>query len=89
MATKIYVLTLEGEPLYAVTDLQKIKDKCQEWFDDNYDTFSVRNDYNYWLEDKTYPSTDDGEDAAWCDYVEEQFNNGTWSDYAWYECYLK
>jgi hypothetical protein len=90
MATKIYVLTLESEPLYAVTDLQKIKDDCQKWFDDHYDNFGVQQDYYYWLEDKTwYPNTDDGEDAAWCDYIEEQFESGSWGDYAWYECSLK
>lgn len=90
MATRIYVLTLEGEPMYAVTDLQKIKDDCQKWFDDHYDDFDIRQDYYRWLEDRTwYPNTDDGEEAAWCDYVEEQFNNGIWGDYAWYECFLK
>lgn len=89
MSTKIYVLTLEGEPVCAVTDLQKIKDDCQEWFDDHYDDFWVRHDFDYWVEGRLYPNTDDGEEAAWNDYVEEQFENGTWGGYAWYECYLK
>lgn len=89
MATKIYVLTLEGEPMYAVTDLQKIKDDCQRWFDDRYDDFEIRRDFDQWAEDKCYPCVDGGEDIAWCDYVEEQFETGTWGDYAWYECYLK
>lgn len=89
MSTKIYVLTLEGEPVYAVTDLQKIKDDCQKWFDDHYDDFWVRHDFDYWVEGMIYPNTDDGEEAAWNDYVEKQFENGTWGDYAWYECYLK
>ena len=85
MATKIYVLTLEGEPMYAVTDLQKIKNDCQKWFDDHYDDVVIRRDFDWWVEGRNYPNTD----AAWRDYVEEQFENGTWGDYAWYECYLK
>lgn len=89
MATKIYIFTLEGEPLYATTDLQKIKDDCQKWFDDHYDSFVVRCDFDWWVEDKNYPSTDDGEDAAWHDFVEQKFENGEWGDYAWYECFLK
>lgn len=88
MSTKIYVLTLEGEPVYAVTDLQKIKDDCQGWFDDRYDNFEIRRDFDRWVEGRNYPNTDDGEDAAWCDYVEEHFDNGTWGDYAWYEVTL-
>lgn len=89
MATKIYVLTLEGEPMYAVTDPQEIKDDCQKWFDNHYDAFEIRRAFDRWVEGKNYPCTDDGEDAAWCDFVEEQFENGTWGNYAWYECFLK
>ena len=57
--------------------------------DDHYDTFEIRRDFDQWTEDKYYPCTDDGEDIAWCDYVEEQFESGTWGNYAWYECFLK
>lgn len=89
MGIKIYVLTRRGEPVYATTDLQKIKDDCQKWFDDNYDNFWVHQYFDWWVEGRNYPNTDDGEDAAWRDYVEAQFENGTWEHYAWYECYLK
>lgn len=86
---RIFVITLEDEPLYAVTDLQKVKDACQQWFDDHYDAFEIRRDFDRWVEDKHYPCTDDGEDAAWRDYVEEQFETGTWGNYTWYPCFLK
>jgi len=90
MATKIYILTLEGEPQYATTDITKIQNECHKWYDDHYDDFDIQQDYSRWLEDRIeYPNTDDGEEKAWNDYVEEQFENGTWGDYAWYECYLK
>ena len=89
MSTKIYILTLEGEPQYATTRLSDIEKECHDWFDRRYNNWSIQRDYSYWLEDRNYPNTDDGEERAWNDYVEEQFENGTWGDYAWYECYLK
>lgn len=90
MAQKCYVLSLEGEPRYVTSDLTVIEKECKDWFDKNYDNWSIQQDYRYWLEDRTwYPNTDEGEEQAWKDYVAEQFNTGTWGDYAWYECYLK
>lgn len=90
MATKIYILMLEGEPMYATTNIHAIEKECNEWFDKHYDDWSIAKDYQYWLEDRTwYPNTDEGEERAWRDYVSEQFNEGTWGNYAWYECYLK
>ena len=89
MAQKMYVVTCEGEPRYVTVNLFKVERECHEWYDKHYDDFSIQRDYQYWLEDRKYPNTDDGEERAWNDYVEEQFNDGTWGDYAWYECYLK
>ncbi len=90
MTQKIYILSLEGEPRYATTDLTVIEKECRDWFNNHYDNWSIQRDYQYWLEDRTeYPETDDGEEQAWNDYVSEQFETGTWGDYAWYECYLK
>lgn len=89
MAQKMYVVTCEGEPRYVTPNLFKVKRECQEWYDNHYDNFSIQRDYQYWLEDRKYPDTDDGEERAWNDYVEEQFNDGTWGDYAWYEVLLK
>lgn len=88
MATKIYILTLEGEPQYATTNLSLIEKECHDWFDLRYNSWPIYRDYSSWLEDRNYPNTDDGEEHAWNDYVNEQFENGTWGDYAWYESYL-
>lgn len=89
MAQKVYVVALEGEPLYATFNLFKVERECHEWYDKHYDNFSIQRDYERWLEDRTYPNTDDGEERAWNEYVEEQFDNGRWGDYTWYECSLK
>lgn len=89
MKTKIYILTLEGEPQYATTNLDKIRNECRDWFNDNSTSYSVLRDFNHWVEDSDYPNTEEGEEEAWDDYIEEQFDNGTWSDYAWYECFLE
>lgn len=89
MAQKVYVVALEGEPLYATFNLFKVERDCHEWYDKHYDNFSIQRDYERWLEDRTYPNTDDGEERAWNEYVEEQFDNGRWGDYTWYECCLK
>ena len=88
--TKIYILTLEGEPQYATTNISVIEQECNDWFDNHYDNWSIQRDFQYWLEDRTwYVNTEEAYEHAWRDYVTEQFENGTWGDYAWYESYLK
>ena len=90
MGKKCYVLMLEGEPRYVTTNLEDIKKECQSWFDQRYDNFVIQHEYSRWLEGRDwYPNTDEGEEEAWNDYVEEHFNDGTWGDYEWWECYLK
>jgi len=89
MATKIYIITLEGEPQVAYTDFNKVKDEIFKWLDELRNGWYVRQDFNYWVEDRPYPNTEEGEEQAWEDYKNEVVNNGTWGDYAWYECYLK
>lgn len=86
---KIYILMLEGEPQYSTTNLSLIEKECHNYFDRRYNDWPIQRDYQYWLEDRGYPNTDEGEERAWNDYVNEQFENGSWGDYAWYESYLK
>ena len=89
MSQRIYVITLEGEPQVAYTDFDKVEDECFKWLDERrYDWF-VERDFNSWVEDRDYPNTEEGEEQAWEDYKTEVVNNGTWGDYAWYECFLK
>ena len=89
MKQKVYVVTLEGEPQYITKDLSKIEKQFNDWYDAHYDDFGISRDYYYWLEDRKYPNTDDGEEQAWRDYVSAQFDNGVWGDYAWWELYLE
>jgi len=84
----VYVLTLEGEPQYVTRNLEKIRKECEKWFNDHRENYFVQRDFSYWLEDRDYPNTDEGYDAAWAEYIDEQFENGTWGDYAWYETSL-
>ena len=84
----VYVLTLDGEPQYVTHNLEKIQKECEKWFNDNRDNWLLQHDFNLWVEDREYPNTDEGYDAAWADYAKEQFNDGTWGDYAWYEVSL-
>lgn len=84
----VYVLTLEGEPQYVTRNLEKIRKECEKWFYYHDGNYSVQRDFSYWLEDRDYPTTDEGHDAAWAEYIDEQFENGTWGDYAWYETSL-
>ena len=87
--TKIYILTLEGEPQYATTDLNVIYQECVNWFNEHLTSYGITRDFDYWVEDRDYPNTEEGEEQAWKDYIESEFENGTWGDYAWYESYLK
>lgn len=84
MSKKIYVLSLEGEPLHAYTTIEPILQACRDWFDDHREDYEVYKDFNWWLEDCDYKD----EDEAWEGYVQEHFDNGTWGDYAWYEVIL-
>lgn len=89
MATKIYIITLEGEPQVAYTDFNKVKDEIFKWLEELRNGWYVRKEFNYWVEDRPYLNTEEGEEQAWEDYKNEVVENGTWGDYAWYECYLK
>lgn len=90
MATKIYILSYEGEPRFATTSLDDIEKECREWFDRNRNQYRIQKDFAYWVEDRNeYENTEEGEERAWNDFVEEQFGYGTWGDYAWYECFLR
>lgn len=91
MKNTVYILTLDGEPQYVTKNLGTIREECEEWFNDRRDSWFVQHDFSLWFEDReyNYPNTDEGYDAAWADYIEEQFNDGTWGDYAWYESFLK
>ena len=80
----VYVLTLEGEPLHAYTSNEPILQACRDWFEEHYTNYEVYRDFNWWIEDRPY--TD--EEEAWNDYAQEQFENGAWGDYAWYEVTL-
>jgi len=90
MSKKMYVLTLDGEPQYVTADISIIENECYDWINRLGDGWNIQKDYQYWLEDRDeYPNTEEGKERAWNDYIKEQFENGTWGDYAWYECYLK
>jgi hypothetical protein len=84
----VYVLTLDGEPQYVTRNLDKIQEECEKWFNDNRDNYLLQHDFYLWVEGREYPNTNEGYDAAWADYAKEQFNDGTWGDYAWYETSL-
>lgn len=84
MSNMIYVMTLEGEPIHAYTDIKPIRQACHDWFDEHREDYKIYKDFNWWLEDCDY----NDEDEAWEGYVEEQFDGGTWGDYAWYEVTL-
>lgn len=87
---RVYVYLLEGEPLHVYSSLEPIRKKCYEWFDDHRSSFAIEQDFQYWCEDKLYrdPYGEFDYDKAWEGYTEEEFNNGTWGDYAWYDCFL-
>lgn len=83
---KIYVLTEEGEPMHAYSSLKPIEEECEKWFDDHDTDFEVEKDFNWWVEGRKYK--DGEEEKAWHDFIQDQFDSGTWSIYAWYEVML-
>lgn len=85
----IYIITLEGEPQVAYEDIEKVRQACFDWLENHCNDYSTYKDFNYWVEDRGYPNTEEGEEQAWEDYKESIFEEGTWGDYAWHECYLK
>ena len=88
----VYVITLEGEPQVVYKDIDKVRQECYEWMDKHYNDYYISKSYYYWLEDRDYPIgsfTNDIDEPAWEDYKESVFEEGTWGDYAWHECYLK
>jgi hypothetical protein len=88
MSKTVYVITLEGEPQWVYSNIESVRRECHNYLDCHKTTYSVDRDFNDWVEDRNYPNTEEGEELAWEDYKDEQFENGTWGDYAWYECYL-
>lgn len=85
MSKTVYVITLEGEPQQVYSNIENVRKECHEYLDDHQTSYSVERDFNDWVEDRDYPNTEEGEELAWEDYKDEQFENGTWGDYAWYE----
>ena len=90
MATRIYIFTYAGEPRFATTNLEEIKKECDEWFNSPRRGRYVQKEFSYWVEGRDeYEDTEEGKERAWNDFLNEQFESGTWGDYAWYECYLR
>lgn len=78
----MFVLTLEGEPIHVYTNLESLKIICRDWFDEHCNDCEINHKYNMWVEDRNWYKD---EEQAWDDFVEEQFDDGAWGDYAWYE----
>ena len=88
MSKKVYVLTLEGEPIHVYTEENSLFEQCKQWFTENKTSFDVESSFNYWVEGRGYKNTEEGYEQAWNDFIEWNFNDGTWGDYAWYESIL-
>lgn len=88
----VYVFLLEGEPLHVYTSLQPIKEECFKYFDKHQTDYFIEEDFRWWrnVEEHNYqdPYGEFDIDRAWDEYVNERFSDGTWGDYAWYECTL-
>lgn len=85
MSKTVYVITLEGEPQQVYSNIENVRKECYQYLDEHKTSYSVEKDFSYWVEDSDYPNTEEGEEMAWDDYKDEQFESGTWGDYAWYE----
>ena len=88
MSKKVYVLTLEGEPIHVYTKEDSLFEQCKQWFNTNRTSFDVEWDFSHWAEDRGYENTDEDYEKAWDDFVEWSFNDGTWGDYTWFESIL-
>ena len=86
MSQRIYVLTEEGEPIHAFTDLQKIRFYCEDYLSRDKNEQQWFQEY---IDDEEIPFTTEKErEEAWQTYVNDIFENGTWGDYAQYESWL-
>ena len=79
----MFVLTLDGEPIHAYSKIELLKKECRDWFDTHSTDFEVNHKFNMWVEDRNWYGDD--EEQAWDEFVEEQFENGSWGGYDWYE----
>lgn len=85
---RVYVYLLEGEPLHVYTSLDPIKKEFRKWADDH--MLYLTDDFSYWIENH-YDGTDydkEQEDKWWESFLDDMFNEGTWGDYAWYDCFV-
>ena len=92
MSKIVYVITLEGEPMHVYSNLADVEQECRKYFEErkiwsyvssDYNDFLLHQDNNIWDEEGYLK--EELEDILWDAYIEEQFENGTWGDYAWYE----
>ena len=79
----MFVLTLDGEPIHAYSKIGSLVKECRDWFDAHCGDFEINHKFYMWVEDRNWYGND--EEQAWDDFVEEQFDDGAWGDYAWYE----
>lgn len=86
MSKTVYVVTCDGEPYHIYSDQRKVFQMCQDWFTNHRNDYDVEEDFSFWLNsDGSYPETDEGHEKAWKDYINMEFESGTWDVYAWYE----
>lgn len=86
-----YVLCHDGEPEYIYSTIDPIRESCHDWFDKH--RITKERDFYFWVEDRKYANTKDGELQAWNDYIDWNFENGCWNGdygegYSWFEEYL-
>lgn len=84
--TKVYVLSLENEPIHVYSKEETLFEECRRWFREHESSWSVENSFYHWAEDRGY--SNDDIDQAWCDFINWNYENGEWGNYSWVESTL-
>jgi len=89
MSKRVYVVTLDGDPIHVYSHKEQVFNRCKTWFETNRDDDEIEEGFSDWIEgDKRYSDTDEGQEKAWKDYIDMEFESGTWGEYAWYEALM-
>ena len=86
MSKIVYVVTCDGEPYRVYSDQRQVFHMCQAWLVTHRTDYDVEEGFSFWCDsDGRHPETDEEYAKAWKEYIDMEFESGTWGDYAWYE----
>ena len=93
MSKSVYVLMGDEGVVHVYTNSNAIFNECKRWHNEHRTDWVVESSFYDWViyKDKYHIDPEDDSDdyeQAWNDYIEEQFESGTWGNYAWYESSL-